>query len=189
MAFLEALKSVAPNVLVFDVVTDAKKIHEYTYGIKRLAVELICTAFFLAKTKDANATVSIREIHLAFQSADFMTNRNDVLTLQRQDIEMKMVRADLWCPFQSTSVSYVDGDGSCDDEKVVQATKAIEDFEIRTEDALLRSALMPSELAALKMISPKVTSLQPKGKLMRFRGAKVTKADLLDGAAILDSLD
>jgi hypothetical protein len=99
--------------------------------------------------------------------------------LFRQQVTGKMEDKDLWCPF-----------GSMDPVRsnVQEAEKIIQAFEKRTEDALLQSALTPSESAAAVVIDPSAPSSPSLGKVVRFRRTKVTKESLLAGAAALEKL-
>lgn len=180
IAYLEAMRGVAPELLTFVPTRDAQTIHQYTYGIKRKAVDLVEVAVRMARRKSATATVGVDWLIAAYRSAEYAMHRDDVEALIRQDISGKVERQDLSCPFTSTTTV-----GAC---SVAAATSAVESFERRIEDAILADAMMPSEAAALAQISKEDVPKVSAGKVLRFNSRKVTKDDLLKGAAALDAL-
>jgi len=176
IAYLHAVKSVAPVLLNFDPMHDAETIHRYTFGIKRLVVLLVVAAVKLARTKNPRATVDVESLKAAYNSAEYSANRRDVEDLIKQGITGKAVRADLWCPFRATPNT----------AKVVSADSAIASFERRTQEALLVSALSPAEANAHAAIAASDAATMRPGKVVRLARSKVTKASLLEGAAALD---
>lgn len=178
-AYLAAVKSIAPEVFVFDPVRDAEVIHRYTFGLKRLVVDLVITAFSMSKARSSRGVVGSQELLSAYQSLKYSMNREEVEILHKQAITGTMIREDLWCPFISTET----------DNKVKTLSTAVEAFEARTEDALLASAMMPGEAEAIKVLAPQTVSVKSSGKLLRLRHGKASKDDLLAGAAVLDKLD
>lgn len=176
--YLVAVKSVLPELLVFDPREDAKQIHFYTFGLKRLVVELIVIGFQLSKKKSARGEVGRRELLAAYQSAQYAMNREEVEILHKQAIVGAMVREDLWCPFASTA----------DVNQVTTLSSAVANFESRTEDALLAAAMLPDESAAMKTMAPAKQPISP-AKVLRFRKGKASKEDLLAGADVLARLD
>jgi len=179
IAYLEAMRGVAPELLTFVPARDAQIIHQYTYGIKRKAVDLVEVAVRMARRKSDTATVGSDWLLAAYRSAEYAMHRDDVDALVRQDITGKVERRDLSCPFDSTEVSA---------GNVTAVPSAVESFERRVEDAILADALMPSEAAALAQISTEDAPKVSAGKVLRFNSRKVTKDDLLKGAAALDAL-
>lgn len=179
LAYLTAIKSVAPEVFVFDPIHDGEQIHHYTFGLKRLVVDLITISFVLAKSKSSRGVVGGQELLAGYQSMKYSMNREEVEILHKQAITGALIREDLWCPFASTEES----------SKVKTLAAAVESFEARTEDALLASAMMPDEAAANSVFARENAVVKLPGKLIRLRGAKASKDDLLAGAAVLDGLD
>jgi hypothetical protein len=177
-AYLTALKSVAPDVFSFDPELDAEIFHLYTFGLKRLAVELSTIAFRIARERNCNSIVGIKELLTAYRSIDYSVNREDVEILHKQAITGKKVRDDLWCPFTSTEIT----------STVKDLSTAVASFESRAENAFLASAMTPREAAALKELVPDTPSSTQSAKVIRISRKKTTKDDLLAGAAILDGL-
>ena len=179
IAYLVELQLVAPPILDFNPEADAAQIHLYTFGLKRLVVELIVVAYKISMNQTKSRIVGANELRLAYQSIDYSVNREDVEILHRQSIQLTMLRDDLWCPFSSTEFK----------QNVKEASIAISGFERRTEDALLDAALLPNEAIANAMLIPSVSLANSSAKIIRFRGKKASKDDLLAGAGILASLD
>jgi len=179
IAYLLAVKSVAPDVFIFGLQKDAEDMHRYTSGLRRLVVELVLIAFRIAKLRSSAGVLDGSALLAAYCSADYSMNREDVEVLHTQAITGKMIREDLWCPFISTEAA----------SKVKPLDAAVTSFERRTEEAFLESALLPSESATVKALS----SAQPKSKgpakVFRFRRGKATKDDLLAGAVALDLIE
>ncbi|EHR69528.1 hypothetical protein BurJ1DRAFT_0646 [Burkholderiales bacterium JOSHI_001] len=179
-AYLNAARSVEPDVLKFDPVVDGKKIHDYTFGIKRKVVDLIETAVRMARSRSAEATVGVDELLAAYRSAAYAMHRTDVEALLRQGITGTSEREDLVCPFTSTAT---------DASNVKAVSAAVERFEKHTEEAILADAMLPSEAAAHRKITSETAPKTQAGKVLRFKNRKVTKEDLLAGAAALDAVE
>lgn len=97
---LATYKAVAPDVLVYDPVNDAKVIFLLSAGIKRLVVRLIVLAYRISRRlRGHDATVDIKDLEAAYHSPIFTADKTDVEIIARQEIERRMVREDLWNPF------------------------------------------------------------------------------------------
>ncbi len=179
-AYLNAARSVEPDVLKFDPVVDGKKIHDYTFGIKRKVVDLIEIAVKMARSRSAEATVGVDELLAAYRSAAYAMHRADVEALLRQGITGNSEREDLACPFISIAT---------DASNVKAVPVAVENFEKRTEEAILADAMLPSEAAAHRNIASETAPKAKAGKVLRFKNRKVTKEDLLAGAAALEAVE
>lgn len=177
--YLEALQMVAPSIFQFELKRDLEKIYLYTFGIRRKIVDLLVAAYQISSRKGGTGKVGAQELLLAYRSELYFMHRNQVEILFRQQVTGKMESKDLWCPFGSTDPVR---------SNVQEAEKIIQAFEKRTEDALLQSALTPSESAAAVVIDPSTPSSPPSSKIVRFRSTKVTKESLLAGAAALEQL-
>lgn len=177
--YLRELQMVAPHILAIDPENCGEQIHLYTFGLKRLVVELIVIAYRISFDRTKSGIVGINELRLAYQSLDYSVNREDVEILHRQSVEKAMIQEDLWCPFFTTEVA----------QKVINASSAIASFERRTEDALLDAALLPTEAVANASLIPFSSPSNASAKVVRFRGKKTTKEDLIAGADVLASLD
>lgn len=178
-AYLTAARSVEPDVLKFDPAVDGKKIHGWTFGIKRKFVDLIEVAVKIARSRSADATVGGDELLAAYRSAAFAMHREDVEVLMRQDITGEVEREDLVCPFASTGTAAT---------KIEAIPTAVEHFERRTEDAILADAMLPSEARAHQRLTSESSAKKGAGKVVRFARQKITKEGLLEGAAALDAL-
>lgn len=175
--YLRHLKAVAPTVLAFDPMKDAEEIHAYTFGIKRLAVLLTVESFSVARSRNRKATVGIEELGLGYLSFGYSANRSVVEDLRNQHILRKEVKKHLWSPFSET--------GS-DSENVQDVREAIDAFESRVDDALLRSALSPLLATAAGVLMSDESKAQGKTKVVTLRPPKATKEQLLQGARFLD---
>lgn len=180
IAYLSAVAAVAPGVLVFNPVAASEAIHRYTRGHKRKVVDLVVIAVRIARTRTAAGTVGTDELLAAYRSAEFSMHRDDVEVLHRQQLNGKIERTDLVCPFGSTELEKMN---------VVHANDAIESFERRIEEAHLQDAMTPKEAKSFKAIVSEAKGPARPGKLLRFKQQKVTKESLLAGAAALDEME
>lgn len=176
-AYLKALQSVAPDVLVFDPVDDQESIYLLTFGIRRKIVELLVASYKIACRRGKAGKVGISELRDAYRSELYAIHRADVEALFRQHVSGRMEIEALWCPFGSMEHS---------ESNVSQATAIIDAFEKRVEDDYLRESLTPSEGQAWDALRPQGAREGKPTKVLRFRKGKATKEDLLAGAAILD---
>lgn len=184
VSYLAAAKSVAPEVLVFDPASDAAEIHRYTHGIKRAFVDLATIALRLARLRSRHATVGTKELLAAYRSLEYTAHRTTVETLQEQAIVGRMIREDLWCPLVSLDPAPPSGSSNT----IATATHAIAAFEQRVNDGLLDASLTPAEAAAAEAIESQPRRGRKPGVVVPLRGKKATKADLLVGADVLESL-
>ena len=100
-AIIAEFKKVALDVFTFEVDEAESLIHQFTFGIKRLVVQLLVCAYKVAR-KQGKYTVDVDEIRQAYMSSLYTSNREDVEILWRQCIEKKMIQEGLWCPFDQT---------------------------------------------------------------------------------------
>ncbi|WP_157275315.1 hypothetical protein [Pelomonas sp. Root1444] len=173
-AYVRVVIGVAPEFLVFDPRQHQEQLHLYTFGIKRLVVELVVLAFRLARSKNRKATVGGQELLAAYRHFDYSANREAVELLHRQAIQKQMLREDLWCPL--AGVEPITQSPS----NVVDADAAIQHFERRVEEALLDAALGPKA----KGESPQETRVRKRSTAVvtPIRAGKATKEDLIAGA-------
>lgn len=182
-ALLAEYKEVAPNVFAFDVDSVETIIHQYTFGIKRLVVELLVCAYREAR-KRGKSTVGLEEIRYAYISSPYTSNREDVETLWRQHVGGREIRIDLWCPFNQVVQVGTGIDGEATNVAIAQ--RAIDSFETKIEDQLLDSSLLPEEKDAVRRIE---TSEKPKGKagkVIRMHRPKATKESLQQACGLFD---
>ena len=180
IAYLDAARSVSPDVLTFDPSLEAENIHRYTFGVKRKVVDLIAIAVRLTRRRSTTATVDSDALLAAYRSADFAMHRDDVEVLFRQQVTGRAERKDLADPFVEIATGT---------DNVRAIPSAVTRFEKQTEDAILTDALMPSEAAAHKRINEDTVPKPKAGKALRFRTSKISKESLLQGAAELDAFD
>ena len=178
VAYLEAVRGVAPDVLTFVPQLHGKRIHQYTFGIKRKVVDLVVTAVQMARSKSKAATVGPDELLAAYRSARYGMHRKDVEALLRQEITGRVEIEDLWCPFAEAAAEAIN---------VTAIPAAVESFERRVEERILSDAMLPSEAAAHRELGDEASPSKKLGKVLRFRSGKVTKESLLEGAAALDA--
>lgn len=178
-AYLKTLQAVAPDVLIFDPVDDQESVYLSTFGIRRKIVDLLVAAYKIACRQGRTGKVGVSEIRNAYRSELYAIHRADVEALFRQHVTGRMESEGLWCPFGSMEHS---------NSTVTQATEIIHAFEKRLEDDYLRESLTPTEAQALDALRPRDARETKPAKVLRFPKGKVTKEDLLAGAAILDKL-
>lgn len=182
-AIIAEYKKVAPDVFAFEVDEAESLIHELTFGIKRLVVQLLVCAYKEAR-KRGKYTVGVDEIRQAYKSSLYTSNREDVEILWRQCIGKKMIQEDLWCPFDQThdDVTAMEEIGT----NVTFAQKAIDSFETKIEDQLLDSSLLPSEKAAVQKLEPFNKDQQRPGMVIHIRRPKATKQSLQEACDLFD---
>ncbi len=77
-------------------------IYGFTFGIKRFVVELLTLAYLVAR-RSGSDQITLDTISQAYLSVEYTAFRQDVVLLNRQAIENKAARKDLWCPFELPS--------------------------------------------------------------------------------------
>lgn len=95
---LKAQKSVAPDILTFNPVSDAKELHVFTAGRKRAMTSLLVQALRYEHPRGGN--VDLAAIKRAYHSPGFASYREESEIILTQTIENKpnKKRPDLWCP-------------------------------------------------------------------------------------------
>lgn len=183
-AIIAEYKEVAPDVFTFEVDDAESVIHQFTFGIKRLVVQLLVSAYKVARKRGTH-TVGLDEIRQAYKSSLY-TSREDVEILWRQSIEKEMIKENLWCPFDRThdEVKAAEGEKGAN---VSFAQSAIDSFESKIEDQLLDSSLLPSERAAIQEIESSKNDQQKPGKVIHMRRQKVTKQSLQEACDLFDN--
>lgn len=182
-ALVAEYRNVAPSVLAFDVDSAETLLHRYTFGIKRLAVDLLVCAYREARRR-GKCTVGLEEIRHAYTSSSYTSNREDVETLWRQHVAGKMLRSDLWCPFDQFSQGGTDIEGEA--TNVAVARRAIETFEAKIEDQLLDSSLLPEEKEAVQRLEASETPRRKPATVIRMRRPKATKESLQQACGLFD---
>lgn len=183
VAYLGQVRSVAPDVLVFDPRQISASMHLYTFGTRRLVVELVVLAFRIARERSQKGTVGGQELLVAYRHRDYTVNREAVEMLHKQAILKRQIREDLWCPLLDVNLEKVHG------SNVLTADHAIESFERRVEDKLLDDVLRTSKPRDEDVLAaPARKRDKPSGSVVQFRGRKTTKDDLVAGARALEDL-
>lgn len=80
----------------------AAELHRYTFGIKRLAVNLLKQAYIESR-KSGRAWIDMDDLGSAYGSSEYSTNAEDVKALNKLalgDLRLQTSRSDLWCPFK-----------------------------------------------------------------------------------------
>lgn len=176
IALLSEFKKVAPEIFAFNVSELETLIHQYTFGVKRLVVEILVHAYQVAR-KSGKTTVSVNDIKLAYISTEYTHNRKDVEILWRQTYENTNLKDDLWFPFDQFNEPI----------NVLKIEKATEDFESRIEDKILDYALSPAEASAAKIIDSTNTKPMQNAKVFSIsKKNKITKESLLQACDYFD---
>jgi len=183
-ALIAEYKNIVPDVFTFKVDEVESLIHQFTFGIKRLVVQLLVCAYMVARKREKH-TVGVDEIRQAYKSSLYYSNHEDVEILWQQCIEKKMKKEDLWCPFDQTHDDLMGTDGKIG-ANVSFAQKAIDNFETKIEDQLLNSSMLPSERAAAQKIESSEKEQQRPARVIHMRRPKVTKQSLQEACDLFD---
>lgn len=166
--------SIAPEAFSSDCAINTKRdgeaIHRYSFGLKRLTSQLLSIAYRHSRER-RDGIVCLSDIEWAYKSAAFTPQRQDVELLMRQVIERKPARDDLWCDMAEHQ-----------EEKVIEATKAIEEYKSRVNHELAKSSMNKKDREDYKLVNEECGL--PKGKrasVVPIRRGKLTKETLLDG--------
>ncbi|MFV9654040.1 ATP-binding protein [Pseudomonas sp. NY15366] len=137
-AYVEACVQVLGPYLKVRTVDIVEELYEKTFGLKRLVVHLLASAYTVAR-RSGRHEIEFADLDRAFLSAGYTEARNEVLILQRQLVERKSVRSDLWCPYI--------GPRSPDADDITLARKLADERLARTA---FESALTPWEKEELR---------------------------------------
>ncbi|MFC5694514.1 AAA family ATPase [Pseudomonas sp. GCM10022186] len=149
-----------------------EEVYRSTFGIKRLAVQLIKIAFVESRVA-GRQSIDISDVHRAYRSAEYSVNRADVEELQRQAIESRTSggRLDLRCPFELPVHLK---------SNVIAFAKA--DRDQRVANKAFLSSLNEMERSTLAQMSsdPPASNEGSLAPSKRKPVPKATKADLID---------
>ncbi|MDH4562883.1 transposase [Pseudomonas sp. BN411] len=152
--------------------TLVEEVYRSTFGIKRLAVQLLKIAF-LESRMVGRQSIDVDDIYRAYRSAAYSVNRRDVEELQRQAIESRASsgRLDLRCPFELPVQQK---------SNVVSFAKA--DRDNRVANKVFLSSLSEMERSTLAQISadPPASNEGSLAPTRRKPVPKATKSDLVD---------
>lgn len=134
---LAAKKRVAPEVLQFDPLADARSLHRLSAGLKRAVAHLCVQTFRNVHSK--GGVVDLAAMERTYNSGQFATFREETETIMRQSIENCPIkgRLDLWCPFPLPK-----------DAAAIFQADAIAARQERVAEAELRGALTGTERKA-----------------------------------------
>lgn len=95
---VKAYCDVAPEVFRKEIVDNAKKVHGWTGGIKRLLGAMLVIAYERSR-ETGNGAVGLDELAWAYDSRAYKSNQKDVLEINKQDLTGEKSSDQLWCPF------------------------------------------------------------------------------------------
>lgn len=146
----------------------AQEIYRTTFGIKRLAVQLIKLAYIEARSAGREC-LALPDISRAYRSSAYAANREDVEELHQQALQNRKTgsRLDLRCPFELPGAHR---------SNVVAFARA--DRENRVINKVFDSALNEPERAAMKHMEPANSASARPAKAPRTRLPKASKEDL-----------
>ncbi|ABD68794.1 hypothetical protein Rfer_1053 [Rhodoferax ferrireducens T118] len=167
---------ILPMDFTLDAIAVAQQVQDYTFGIKRLVVDLLAISWVHAKKSGGvKANVTTDDLRCAFLSRDFCANRVDVEILQRQEIEKRQIRRDLWDPFFSEQ-----------QDNVFEVVPAISAFEKRVEERRLDSFLTPNERLGFDAIKKLVGATPKEANVVPMNPLKRSKQGLADALRLLN---
>lgn len=174
---LDELFRVAPDVFQLTAAQDGEALHQFTFGVHRRLVDLLVLAYRLQR-ENKKQTVTFSDVERAQRCDFFSTHRETVNILTEQSITNKMVRHDLWCPFQSLSKT-----------NVVHSGEMVDRFVSKVQNDQLRSSLTPEERSVVEAIEgPKHRSRTRANVVAIGRPKALTRETLLDGEACFDEI-
>lgn len=171
---LEAQMEVAPEVLKFDPVQDAKRLHDFTAGRKRAMTKLILLAF--REEHPHGRGINLSSLEQAFHSPQYAGYREEVEKIAKQNVLNRpdKSRLDLWCPIplpQDAAAGFL--------------REAIESREAVVADAELQSSLTTNERETLRDLGKCATrKAKSKADVVQIRrGGNQSGRELLENAA------
>lgn len=173
VSMLEWHKSIAPDVFVFDEVTDAYAIYQLTGGINRAENKLLAIAF--RRALESGRAVGLPELEAAYKSRDYAAYRTDIELLSRLPFSTVLQKAnkDLWCPFDIAP--------RFDSEEVFTARR-----QERVSEAALVASLIAPERNAFKALSKPSSPKQKISKVVSIETKKSRAEQLKEDAAWFD---
>lgn len=159
--YLQCLVDAMGGVLAIKPSVDAKLIHWYTGGIRRLIRELVVLAYFqvrLTASQRGSNKVTLNDLTAAYASEGFDTRRKEVEMSRDYLIEgtKPRGRSDFWCPFRL----------SIEKEKrwadLARSTRQTE-----VSNAALQASATPEEIKGMEVMQAVFDTPDP--------GARVTK--------------
>ncbi|AVX92151.1 transposase [Pseudomonas koreensis] len=145
----------------------AAELYRSTFGIKRLAVQLLKLAYIECRVA-GRTRIEIEDLHAAYRSSAYTSNATDVEALQLQSINKggRKARMDLRCPFE-LPIQYK--------SNVVSFTRA--DRDMRVQERVFDSSATAAERSVLKHIALPDEKTPAKAR-RRTPALKATDADL-----------
>lgn len=145
-AYVEACVQVLGPYLKARAVDIVEELYEKTFGLKRLVVYLLASAYTVAR-RSGRHEIEFADLDRAFLCAGYTDSRNEVLILQKQLAERKSVRSDLWCPYV--------GPRNPDADDITFARRVADERLARTA---FESALTPREKKELRHVQAETES-------------------------------
>ena len=174
-AFIAAYVEAVGGCLHLDPDSDAKMLHWYTGGNRRLVRDLIIQAYAEVRRTAAargSAHVTMNDLAVAYASQQFATKRAEVEICRKQLVQNRSLRKDLWCPFELTTAQ---------NRHRSAMAKALQRGEIQFAE--LRASATPTELAGMeamqKIFNVTEPGLEVPPKPRRQKKPKATVEDLL----------
>lgn len=129
------------------------RLYNYSAGLKRLAVELMCLAYRIAR-EGGSRKADIIHFQQAYLTPNFMAFRKDVEILMKQEAEGRPIREDLWCPFELPPTKQ---------QAVTEKWKTTKTERLAV--AALDASLTATERASLKVVRSHIEPIQIQPKL------------------------
>jgi hypothetical protein len=173
----------APGAFGLSALEHSVELHRLTAGLKRVLRQLLEAAFRIAHSRSHQRCVTIDDIRVAYHSAAFATNREDVeaLIALPHSPSIRRARLDLVCPFPLEDARAVAG----------FPKSVVRDKQVAR--AVLHGALSRDERAAGKAIATAAVVAESAGgnastkqKVVRLPNRPLTVADLLRGSEVAD---
>lgn len=159
--FLHGLVDAMGGILAIKPEVDAKLIHWYTGGIRRLVCELVVLAYFQARRAAASRgtkALTLNDLTSAYGSEKFVTKRGEVEMCRDYLVlgTKPKGRKDLWCPFPLS-----------EDRKKNWADLARSIHQTEVSNAALQASATPDEIRGMEAMQAVFDTPDP--------GAQVTK--------------
>jgi len=146
-----------------DPIALANELYRCTFGIKRLAVQMLKAAYLEARVQGRHM-LGLQDVTTAYLSTSYSSNRDDVEELFRQDLQRRKTgpRSDLRCPFTIPAQS-----------NVVQFAR--QDRDTRLNEKAFQSALTATERKSYDELHPPGTASNPLIKPKREKKSPLLK--------------
>lgn len=190
--YLEELKKLSPEVFTFSIRDCQEFIHDSTFGVKDYVVQLFRCAYVSSRRPSGSGLVGKDELKTGFASDLYSPTRRAVEVLWSQYVQNKRVDARYWSPFRQPGDPWWAPDDEASgapkaeaSARVVAATRAVDEYERRVNDALSEAARQPSASpSATKPYAPP----KRRSRVIPLVPRNAAQNDLKRGADFLDEL-